>query len=87
MLIDLKQISTSTIVRTVVLIFALINQVLSATGHSVLPIEDAQIEQFITLGLTIVASLISWWKNNSITTAAVAADKQMKQLKEAENKK
>ena len=33
-------------------------------------------------GITTVAALISWWKNNSFTAAAVAADSYLAQLKQ-----
>ena len=67
-------IKTDTIVRTVVLALALINQILSATGHAVLPIEDAQVETLITTAVTVAASLWAWWKNNSFTQDALRAD-------------
>ena len=38
-----SNISTGAIIRTVVLIVALINQVLTMTGHSVLPFDERQI--------------------------------------------
>ena len=41
-----------TIARTVVLALALTNQVLSALGKPVLPIESAQLEQIVTTGIT-----------------------------------
>ena len=74
-------ITAGTIARTIILALALINQVLSVTGHPVLPIEDAQIETLVTTGWTVVAALIAWWKNNSFTSAAKAGDEVMKQVK------
>ena len=74
-------IKTDTIVRTVVLALALINQVLSVTGHPVLPIEDAQVETLVTTGWTVIAAMIAWWKNNSFTSAAKAGDEVMRQEK------
>lgn len=68
------KVSAGTVARTIILAIALINQLLSATGHSVLPIEDAQVEQLVSTVFTIVASLVAWWKNNSFTTAAIKAD-------------
>ena len=44
-------ISIGTIARTACLALALTNQILSATGHAVLPIEDSQLEALITLKL------------------------------------
>jgi len=76
------KISTGTIVRTVCLVLALVNQVLSATGHSVIPIENEQVETVITTLITVVTSLIAWWKNNSFTLQAREADIVMKNLKE-----
>lgn len=70
-------ISTATIARTAVLLLALTNQVLSALGKPVLPIESATVEQLVTAGITTVAALISWWKNNSFTPAAIAADQYL----------
>jgi holin, SPP1 family len=77
-----NKIDLGTIIRTVLLILALINQTLVITGHNVLPISDDQITEFITLSFTIITAMWSWWKNNSITSAAQAADKYMKTLKE-----
>lgn len=69
------KISAGTIARTAVLALALTNQILSATGHSPLPIDSAQLEQIITTGITVVASLVAWWENNSFTPEAIQADK------------
>lgn len=74
-------ITAGTLARTIILALALINQVLSVTGHPVLPIEDAQIETLVTTGWTVVAALIAYWKNNSWTAAAKAGDEVMKQVK------
>jgi len=75
------KISTGTIVRTICLVLALVNQILSSTGHAVLPIEDTQVETIVTTVITIVTSVIAWWKNNSISTAAIKADEYMHKLK------
>ena len=56
-----NNISAGTIARTICLALALTNQVLSATGHAVLPIEDAQVETLVTTGLTVAASVAAWW--------------------------
>lgn len=76
-------ISAGTIARTICLALALTNQILLATGHPVLPIEDSQVETLVTTGLTVAASVAAWWKNNSFTPAAIKADEALK----AERKK
>lgn len=74
-------ITAGTIARTIILALALINQVLSVTGHPVLPIDDAQIETLVTTGWTVVAALIAWWKNSSFTSAAIVGDKVKNAIK------
>jgi len=75
------QITSGTIARTAILILALVNQVLTATGHSVINISDENINTLISTGFTIVSALIAWWKNNSFTQAAIMADEVMKEDK------
>lgn len=75
------KISAATIARTAVLLLALTNQVLSALGRPMLPIESQTVEQLITAGITTVAALVAWWRNNSFTAAAIQADKTYDRLK------
>ena len=49
-----------------------------------LPIEDSQLEQLVTSGLTVAASLAAWWKNNSFTPAAIKADANLKVYRSAD---
>ena len=79
-------ISAGTITRTAVLLLALTNQILSACGKPVLPIESTTVEQLVTAGITTVAALISWWNNNSFTIAAIQADKYLEDKKNQVNK-
>lgn len=74
-------VKKETIIRTVILIVALINQGLTVAGVTLLPISDEQITEFLSLGLTIGASLWAWWKNNSFTANAIEADAYLKNLK------
>ena len=76
------KISAATLARTAALALALTNQVLSACGRPVLPIESAAVEQLVTTGLTAAAALIGWWKNNSFTPEAIEADDYLEQLRE-----
>ncbi|MCI9174390.1 MAG: phage holin [Lachnospiraceae bacterium] len=73
-----KSIEKTTIIRTAVLVFALINQALTIGGRSPLPFLENDFEQGASMILTVSASLWAWWKNNSFTQAAIAADEQLK---------
>jgi len=79
------QIATATIVRTVLLVLALLNQVLTISGHSPIPIEDETVNEFIATGATIIIAIVTWWKNNSFTQAAIRADRVMKDIKTQKN--
>ena len=81
-----NKISAGTIARTVCLLLALTNQILSACGKPVLPIESATVEQLVTAGITTVAALVAWWQNNSFTAAAIQADKYLENKKSQVNK-
>ena len=79
------KISSGTIARTVVLVLALVNQVLSILGYKIIPIEDEQVNDFITMLFTIASALAAWWKNNSFTEAAIEGDKYKDIVKEKQN--
>ena len=76
------KISAATLARTAALALALTNQVLSACGKPLLPIQSDQLEQLVTAGITTAAALVSWWKNNSFTPEAIKADGYLEQLRE-----
>lgn len=63
-----------------VLALALVNQLLSAAGKPVLPIDSASVEQWVTAGLTTAAAIWAWWENNSFTPEAIRADELLDQM-------
>ena len=75
-------ISAGTIARTICLCLALVNQILTAMGHSVINISDESINTLISTGFTIVTAIVAWWKNNSFTQSALKADEVMREGKE-----
>lgn len=77
----MKKVETTTIVRTVVLIVALINQALVISGRSPIPYSEEEVGQAVAMSITAAASLWAWWKNNSFTQAAIDADEVLKQNK------
>ena len=80
------KISAGTIARTACLLLALLNQLLCAIGKSPLPIESETVNQLVTSGITVVAALIAWWKNNSFTKEAIAADAEYDRLRKQNGK-
>ena len=71
-------ITKGTLIRTILLVLALINQILAVFGKSPIPIDDDTVTSLISTVWTVIASLIAWWKNNSFTDKAIKADKVLK---------
>lgn len=76
-------VTAGTIARTVCLVLALVNQVLAMLGMVPVDIADDTVYQVVSVGATVVTALIAWWKNNSFSKEAVAADEAMKNAKAA----
>ena len=79
-------VKTDTIIRTIVLVLALINQVLAIVGREAIPITEEDVYQIVTIIVTVGASVWAWWKNNSFTKAAIIGDMAMNDVKEREKK-
>ena len=73
--------TVQTLIRTICLALALINQVLAIFGISPLPIADGDVEMLVSTAATVIFAVIAWWKNNSFTKNAVAADEFLHDLK------
>lgn len=76
------KITKGTLIRTVVLLLALVNQILSICGVSPIPIDDDTATNVISTLWTVIASVAAWWKNNSFTDNAITADTYLNDLKE-----
>ncbi len=77
----LNGVKTGTIVRTITLAVALLNQILAAMGKSPLPFESEEITQVVSTAMTMAAAACAWWKNNSFTKSAIAADEYLSEIK------
>lgn len=63
------------IVRLVVMLILVVNQILISKGWTPLPYDEEQIYEFVNGVVLVAVSVWSWWKNNSITKEAQKADK------------
>ena len=81
----MMNVSAGTVARTIWLVTALINQVISIAGKEALPFTEGDVYQIVSLIFTASAALTAWWKNNSFTKEAIEADVLMKEAK-AQNK-
>ena len=77
-----KKIPVSTIIRTIVMVFSLVNTVLTMIGKNPLPFSDEQIYIVLTSAVSVGVTLWTWWKNNSFTQAALAGDEVMQKIQQ-----
>lgn len=77
----MANVKASTIVRMIVLIVVIANQTLTMFGKNPLPFSDDEVYQYATAAITIGVTIWAWWKNNSFTKAAIAADEVMTELR------
>lgn len=78
--IDLKNVSSGTIARTLFLFVSLVNSALGMFGFTSLDIDENTIYTVVTGLTTIVSAVLAFWKNNSFTKEAIEADKYKENL-------
>ena len=78
------KIETGTIIRLIVLAIAFANQILTMTGHPVLPIDSDELANAVATIIAAIAALWGYWKNNSFTKNAIKADEVLKELRESD---
>lgn len=78
-------IKKDTVIRTAILLLAIINQLLTAKGKCPLPIDDQELSELVSSIFTSVVSIWVWWKNNSFTKEAIEADNILKDKKVNKN--
>ncbi|KIL45801.1 phage holin [Jeotgalibacillus soli] len=70
------RIDTPTIIRTTILLLALINTTLQLMGYKVLPLTPENVETFLTIVLNVAAALAAWWKDNDIRRSTIVKKKK-----------
>ena len=78
------KISKSTIVRTILVVLAIVNFALERFGIDLIPVDENQILMFVETAIEIAIIVVGFWKNNSYTPKAIKADEFLKELKESE---
>ena len=74
-----------TIIRTVVLVIALVNTMLNACGKNTLPFTDEEVSTMVSAMITTCVSVVTWWKNNSFTENAIKADEYKDSLNDTDS--
>ena len=82
--INLKGVTVQTWARSIVLLLALVSQLCVILGKRSEAIDIDQWQEYVTYALTVGASIVAWWKNNSFTKKAQDADNVLKGSNENE---
>lgn len=69
------------IARTIVAAIALLNSVMIMIGKAPLDLDENTIYVVVSGIATVATTIWVWWKNNSVTSAAIVADDFMHELK------
>lgn len=80
---NLKDVKTDVWIRLVVLMLALVNGILTASGMNPIAVSETELGVFLSYGAMIAASIWAAWKNNSLTASAQQSDILMTNLKQA----
>lgn len=77
-----------TIVRTIVLFVALLNQILVSFGKSPIPLDEAmindiavQLDVLLASIFTAGAAIVAWWKDNDVRKETIEKKKRINELR------
>lgn len=75
------KISKGTIIRTIALAVVLLNLLLKALGKPLIDFDEGTVMHWLEYIIEVAVILVTFWKNNSFSPAAIKADEILKQLK------
>lgn len=83
----ISSVSAGTWARLALLVLSMLNMALMGCGIKTLPFENEEVTQAVSAVFAVVSALVAYWKNNSFTAAAQAADRVLRgeaEIKEKE---
>lgn len=78
-LTNLSSVSVGTWVRLVLMAVSMINLALTAIGKPPIELDNEKLYIIISIVFAWVVGAVNYWKNNSFTSAAQAADNYLKE--------
>ena len=85
-IINIPKVSVGSYVRLALLLISVVNLALRCFGADTLPMNNEAVEDFVSVAFTVASTLAAYWKNNSFTSAALAADETLKELSRKKSK-
>lgn len=74
---NLPNVTPATWVRLITTVVALVNLALTAVGKPPIKIDNDELYTVISVIFAAITGVIAFWKNNSFTSAACAADEYL----------
>lgn len=71
---NIKKVKAGTWVRLILLVVSLVNMALAAAGKAPISADYDELYTIVSIVFSVIVGLESYWKNNSFTSAAQAAD-------------
>ena len=81
---NLKGVNAETVTGVLVLLLALINACLKMFGIDMLPIQNEEVSNIVSIVFLIVSSLYNTWKNRNLTLASQVAQNITDAIKNGE---
>lgn len=75
------KVSKATIVRTAMLVIAIVNIVLEKCGVDIIKADENTVLKVIESSAELLAVLAAWWYNNSFSEKALKAQKYLESLR------
>lgn len=72
---NIKNVSVGTWVRGILTVISLVNMALTALGKTPVSVEYDELYTTVSIIFAVIVGAVSYWKNNSFTSAAQEADR------------
>ena len=74
---NLSGVKTSTWIRLIMLVLSLVNLILGAFGIAPITFDENELYAVVSVIFAVITGIVAFWKNNSFTSAAQAADEYL----------
>ena len=71
---NISTVKAGTWVRLILMVISLINMALAAAGKAPIPANYDELYTIVSIVFSVLVGVAAYWKNNSFTSAAQAAD-------------
>ena len=74
---NISNVKAGTWVRLILMVISLVNMALAAAGKAPIPANYDELYTIVSIAFSVLVGAAAYWKNNSFTSAAQAADEYL----------